>query len=128
MKDSKGLSRLVNASHCAKKYFLIGGICGSLLFVGCSQDATKKDPDGGSSASNIDGSKFLLAGEPSGSADVIKVREVAKDSDEVVIVGRIGGSENPWVDGRAAFSIVDLSLKSCTECGSDGCLKPWDYC
>ena len=59
---------------------------------------------------------------------VIKVRQEAKDQTDVVIVGRIGGSENPWVDGRAAFSIVDPSLKSCAEVGLDNCPKPWDYC
>jgi hypothetical protein len=69
-----------------------------------------------------------LAVEPDDAVDVIKVREDAEDQDEVVIVGRIGGSENPWVDGRAAFSIVDPSLKSCAECGSHDCPKPWDYC
>ena len=71
---------------------------------------------------------FLLTAEPEGATDVIKVREEAEDQDDVVIVGRIGGSENPWVDGRAAFSIVDSSLKSCLECGSVDCPKPWDYC
>ena len=128
MKDSSDLRRVVGKSHDARKQFLICLLCGVLIFVGCSQDRTKKNLGSKSSTSNVDGSKFLLTGEPSGGADVIKARETAKDSDEVIIVGRIGGSENPWVDGRAAFSIVDLSLKSCLECGSEGCLKPWDYC
>ena len=76
----------------------------------------------------MDGSKFLLSHEPEGAEDVIKVRESAKDEAEVVIVGRIGGSEVPWVEGRAAFSIVDTSLKSCLDVGSDQCPMPWDYC
>jgi len=128
MKDSKRLRRVVDAIHDSKKHFLICLVGGVLIFVGCSQEATKQNSGSEGSSSNVDGSKFLLTGEPSGGADVIKVRATAKDSDDVVIVGRIGGSENPWVDGRAAFSIVDLSLKSCLECGSEGCLKPWDYC
>jgi hypothetical protein len=128
MKDSRGLRPVVGKSQDAQKQFLICFVCGVLVFVGCSQDGTKKNLGSESSTSNIDGSKFLLTGEPSGGADVIKVLQTSIDSDEVVIVGRIGGSENPWVDGRAAFSIVDLSLKSCLECGSEGCLKPWDYC
>jgi len=76
----------------------------------------------------VDGSKYLLNSEPDGETGVIKVREEAKDQDDVVIIGRIGGNENPWVDGRAAFLIADPSLKSCAETGCDDCPKPWDYC
>ena len=35
---------------------------------------------------------------------------------------------NPWVEGRAAFSIVDNSLKACSDIPGDMCKKPWDYC
>ena len=104
--------------------------CHMILF-GCSQEQSQpsvSDHTNLSPPAVVDGTPFLLMTEPEGAADVIKVREVAKDQEDVVIVGRIGGSENPWVDGRAAFSIVDPSLKSCLECGSEGCPKPWDYC
>jgi len=66
--------------------------------------------------------------EPDGGLDVIKVRAEAKDDDDVIIVGRIGGSENPWIEGRAAFSIVDPSLRACSDIPGDTCLVPWDYC
>ena len=33
-----------------------------------------------------------------------------------------------WIDGRAAFSIVDESLKACSDIPGDECPKPWDYC
>ena len=101
------------------------------LVTGCSQEksvSTESTSTSASSNSNIDGSKYLLADEPEGAANVIKVREVAKDQDEIVIVGRIGGSANPWVDGRAAFSIVDGSLNACSDIPGDGCPVPWDYC
>ena len=75
-----------------------------------------------------DGSKFILTAEPEGAVDVIKVRAEAADGEDIVIVGRIGGSENPWIDGRAAFSIVDGSLKACSDIEGDECPKPWDYC
>lgn len=79
-----------------------------------------------------DGSKFVLSVEPSESQGVISVRETAKDKDDVVIVGRIGGSLTPWVDGRAAFQIVDSSLVACSDEKEDGevcsCKTPWDYC
>ena len=96
-----------------------------VVAIGCSQESpTTSAPSATNSASAVDGSKYLLNSEPDDAMDVIKLREAANDGDDVVIVGRIGGSENPWVEGRAAFSIVDPSLKPC----EDGCPKPWDYC
>lgn len=104
--------------------------CISLIVViGCSlQSPTTTETSTSNPASAVDGSKYLLTSEPDDGAGVIKVREMAKDKDDVVIVGRIGGSENPWIEGRAAFSIVDPSLRSCAEVGLDDCPKPWDYC
>ena len=46
----------------------------------------------------------------------------------MTVIGRIGGDANPWVEGRAAFLIVDPSLKPCNEQGDDSCETPWDYC
>ncbi len=99
------------------------------VFAGCQQESstqTKLDP--AASSTSIDGAKFLLTSQPDGAEDVIKVREAAKDGDDVVIVGRIGGGENPWIEGRAAFSIVDGSLKACSDIEGDNCPQPWDYC
>ena len=108
-----------------KKLVSLAACVALLVVVGCSQEnSTTTSPATPAS----DGSKYLLTAEPEGATDVIKLREESQDQDEVVVVGRIGGSENPWIDGRAAFSIVDTSLKSCAECGSDDCPKPWDYC
>ncbi len=97
--------------------------------VGCEKNSSTQtvQPSIANTAS-VDGEKFLLTAEPDGAEDVIRVREVAKDDDAVVIVGRIGGSANPWIEGRAAFSIVDGSLKACSDIPGDSCKKPWDYC
>ncbi len=99
-----------------------------LILAGCSSDKPTTTQATSSLAPQVDGSIYLLASEPEQAAEVIKAREIAKDQEDIVIVGRIGGSANPWVDGRAAFSIVDASLESCLECGSADCPKPWDYC
>ncbi len=99
---------------------------GLLALTGCSRERpTANAPQ---VSATVDGSKYLLDTEPDGGIGVTKLREEAKDQDEVVIVGRIGGRVKPWVDGRVAFSIVDLSLKSCADIGSDNCPKPWDFC
>ncbi len=104
------------------------GIGMSLTFVGCSQQDSGTDV----AVSNYDASKFVLATEPEGGQDVIAARETTKDQDDVIVIGRIGGGLSPWVDGRAAFQIVDSSLLACSDEKEDGetcsCKTPWDYC
>jgi hypothetical protein len=73
------------------------------------------------------GQAFRLKEEPTGGKGVLAVRQDSKDGDDVVIVGRIGGSAKPFT-GRAAFTIVDDSIKPCNEIGDDACPTPWDYC
>lgn len=73
-------------------------------------------------------SALLLAAAPADSKGVIALRDAAKDGDEIVIEGRIGGDVDPWVKGRAAFQIVDHSLVPCSERAGDDCPTPWDYC
>jgi hypothetical protein len=94
---------------------------------GCSSE-TSLPAVAETSAAAVDGDQYLLETEPEGLAGVIAVRESASDGDDVVITGRIGGSANPWVNGRAAFSIVDHALTACSDIPGDACEKPWDYC
>jgi hypothetical protein len=109
----------------------IYGLAAMLLvvsLVGCSQDTSPEPAATASAAPNIDVAHFLLDEEPAGAQEVIAVREEAKNDDPVVIVGRIGGSKDPWSEGRAAFSIVDNSLLACSDREGDDCPVPWDYC
>ena len=100
----------------------------SLAVVGCGQSETTLE----SVVSNYDASKFVLATEPAGGINVIDARDSSKDKQDVVVIGRIGGGLNPWVEGRAAFQIVDPSLLACSDEKEDGetcsCKTPWDYC
>jgi hypothetical protein len=94
---------------------------------GCSTDTppwSREDlvvPDG------IDASKYVLGSEPEGARNVIAVREAVQNDDDVVIQGRIGG-ESPWIENRAAFTIVDPSIDACSDIPGDDCPTPWDYC
>lgn len=102
-----------------------------LTLTGCSPDATTSQAPERANANPmgiVGASKVLLAAEPEAAHDVIEVRETVSDGDDVVIVGRIGGSGNPWIEGRAVFSIVDGSLKACSDIPGDECPQPWDYC
>lgn len=73
-------------------------------------------------------SELVLKKEPKGAVDVLALRKDAKDQQDIVVVGRIGGRPNPWVKGSAVFPIVDRSLKACNEIEGDTCKTPWDYC
>ncbi len=109
--------------------YVIGVIFTVLTLAGCGDhQAISTGPTRESFSSGIDGSQYRLTSEPGGAEDVVKVRDKAKDADEIVVVGRIGGSENPWIEGRAAFSIVDRSLRACSDIPGDTCPQPWDYC
>lgn len=78
-------------------------------FTGCSSSSTDEAAATAAPGASLDRSKYLLAEEPDGAVGVIAARESAKDGDPVVIVGRIGGSDNPWIEGRAAFMLLDAS-------------------
>ena len=98
------------------------------FFVGCGPEASTQSPESRNGGPEVDGSQYVLSAEPEGAGEVIQIREQAADGEDVVIVGRIGGSANPWIEGRAAFSIVDNSLKACNDIEGDNCPIPWDYC
>jgi len=109
-------------SKCSGFFMLLAA---AMLTLGCSQGQDSQSTSPGTVPSD---EKYLLASEPQGAQGVIHVRENAQDEQTVIVVGRIGGSENPWVERRAAFSIVDLSLQACSDKEGDECETPWDYC
>ncbi|MCP4777798.1 MAG: hypothetical protein GY880_26555 [Planctomycetaceae bacterium] len=101
----------------------------TVMFAGCSNST---DTGPALSKAKVDPAPYLLAAEPEGGLDVIAARESAKNDDSVVVVGRVGGGLNPWVESRAAFQIVDPSILACSDETPEGetcaCKTPWDYC
>lgn len=67
--------------------------------------------------------------EPAGAVEILDARDEAKDGEPIVLVGRLGGGLKPWIDGRAAFLLVDTRiLPSCKdgdhcEAGCPDCSK-----
>ncbi len=94
------------------------------VIVGCGKSVSSPTPQ--TSAPAAVQSDVLLKEQPTDAKPVADVRESAEDGVEVTILGRIGGGSNPWVDGRAAFTIVDPKIEPCKP--SEGCPTPWDYC
>lgn len=91
----------------------------SVFAVGCGSSEVTVNRSG------VDAS-FLFDSEPAGAMPVGQARESAQDGDEVTLVGLIGGSTEPFVDGLAAFTIVDPKVNYCPP--EEGCPTPWDYC
>lgn len=67
---------------------------------------------------------YVTTVEPEGALGVTDARKA--EADEVTVTGRIGGSAKPFVEGIAAFTIVDPKLSPCSD--DEGCPTPWDYC
>lgn len=82
-------------------------ILAASLTIGCdsSSDSTES-----SSRLPADAGSYLLADEPAGAMGVIAAREAAENGAPLVLVGRVGGAENPWINGRAAFTVLDASM------------------
>lgn len=71
----------------------------------------------------------MVARGPAQGTGVTAAKQSATQGAEIVIVGKIGGSETPFSADRAVFTIVDPALKSCADSGDpDHCATPWDYC
>jgi len=81
-----------------------------LAAAGCSQQPTQATARSVSPTPPIDTARYLLPEEPDGAVGVMIAREEAKDQDEIVLVGRIGGQKNPWIEGRAAFLMIDAAM------------------
>ncbi|EMI53279.1 hypothetical protein [Rhodopirellula sallentina] len=95
-------------------------IAGMLVFVvgcGASPSADRTDEPT---------SQYLVDAEPSGAVSVGDANASGEDGQPITLVGLIGGSTEPFVDGLAAFTIVDESVPYCAD--EEGCPTPWDYC
>lgn len=72
---------------------------------------------------------FFLKEPPAGAKDVLVVKKEAKEGDEVLIRGRVGGGKNDtFTQGRAMMYIMDPAIHSCDMNPGDDCATPWDYC
>ena len=95
-----------------------------LLFAGCSQST--QVPESAAQTAPSGDAAYLLVEKPEHAQGVTEVRKNGNAAEEVIVEGRIGGSENPFVDGIAAFTIVDPAVPYCA--ADEGCPTPWDYC
>jgi hypothetical protein len=94
-----------------------------VMSVGCAEKEIAPQADSSKPSAE---SAYILAAEPADAVAVGAARETAKNDQPIAVAGRIGGSAKPFVDGIAAFTIVDLKVPYCAD--DEGCPTPWDYC
>ena len=114
-----------------------GVLLGALTVAGChgsecpccapgGEAAAGPSASGQTASGQPSGTEYLLPKEPAGAEGVAQLRTTAATGDEAVVLGRIGGDKAPFVEGVAAFLIVDPGLNPCKK--GCGCPTPWDYC
>lgn len=96
----------------------------TLFCVGCSRAPVAGDPSGPSQGDA--NSVYVSDREPEGAVPVGEARQTVTDEQAVTLIGRIGGSSEPFVEGLAAFTVVDPKVPHCAP--EEGCPTPWDYC
>lgn len=68
--------------------------------------------------------EFQLSQEPSDPLEVLDAKERAQDGEPIVVVGRLGGGVEAWIEGRAAFLLADTRILPACEVDEqceDGC-------
>lgn len=79
-----------------------------LTGIGCSREFAAS-----SASAYPEAKKILAATEPAGVVSVKEAHSSSESGTTTAVVGRIGGTAKPFVDGLAAFNIVDLSVAGC---------------
>ncbi|MBI5765172.1 MAG: hypothetical protein HZA51_16775 [Planctomycetes bacterium] len=103
---------------------------GAAVIIGCDSKSDSTSKPSIAALSPLLPNGFFLTKEPAGAKSVEEVKKAVKAGDTVIIQGRVGGSKEPFVDGRAVFTLIGSGLHHCGEKGSPmpDCDTPWDYC
>ena len=68
---------------------------------------------------------WLVAAMPSGAIPVAEAKQSAREGDQIVVRGRIGGRRDPMNADVAVFVMIDPAIPHCK---IGVCKVPWDYC
>ena len=100
------------------------------IAAGCSDTGTDTASNTVTPAQQVplpDG--LIVAEAPADAMSIAELKAEDHTGDEVVITGRIGGREEPFVADRAMFTMTDLALPVCDESSEmPACETPWDSC
>lgn len=101
-----------------------------LMLSGCSESSSEPQAQAPSTESTIETTPYawVLTSAPAGDVSITEAKANAKEGDQIVIRGRIGGRHEPISADSPVFTIVDLGLEYCGQTTDDKCPAPWDYC
>ncbi|MEI6233823.1 MAG: hypothetical protein WCT04_12265 [Planctomycetota bacterium] len=72
---------------------------------------------------------LFLKESPAKASEVGDLKKTAKEGDEVVLRGQIGGQVKDNINSsRATFMVADMKLVPCNKIPGDTCKTPWDFC
>ena len=107
-----------------------GSLALAVIAAGCGQQNASVPAPGQTATESASpaaaGADYLMASAPADAAGVEQVRNESENNSPVTVSGRIGGSAKPFVDGVAAFTIVDPGVHWCAAVVC--CPTPWYYC
>ncbi len=102
------------------------GLLLSTVFIVIAVGGCKDSPTPGASATAPTPSPtWLLAAMPTGAIPVAEAKQSAREGDQVVVRGRIGGRRDPMNANVAVFVMIDPAIPHCK---IGVCKVPWDYC
>jgi len=93
------------------------------LLLGCSESAEQAQ-----SSTKPSTPAWVLTAAPEGAVSVLEAKASAKEGDEIVLRGRIGGGAEPVSAESSVIRIVDAGLFNQCTVEDDHCPTPWDYC
>ena len=100
-----------------------------LALAGCDRDAAVSKNTEGAPTPAVLPAGLIVATAPADARGVVEVKGAAKDRDEVVVRGVVGGSEDPVAANQAIVTILDAGVTTCDKMGmDDSCKTPWDAC
>ncbi len=106
------------------KIQVLAFVCLAILaLTSCSDEAGAPSSEAPRGDARVEA--FFAPTALDGPIGVLEARErSAASGSELTVHGRV----KDFVDGAAAFTLIDASLKACGEEGEDDCQTPWDYC
>ncbi|HLX63389.1 MAG TPA: hypothetical protein VKX17_19115 [Planctomycetota bacterium] len=72
---------------------------------------------------------LFIKESPTKASDVGELKKSAKEGDEIVLRGQVGGqAKDVFNASRASMMVADMKLTPCNKKPGDTCETPWDFC
>ena len=111
-----------------KKTPLLLSLLSAIALVSCGEEK-QASTEQSSAQSTSPLQALILDQAPTDAVEIATVRTSAKVGDTVTINGKVMGSKEPFVEGRAIMLLGDPNkLTSCDLKADDQCPTPWDVC